>query len=143
MLGAMMLARALESALLARADCGFQLLSSGQEAVAVGVAAALLPHDQLLCSGRAIAPALARGLDPRGRHGRVESGVPRGPVWAAAGEDIYLSLPLVFSAPMPWSLATSASRPALLWRCRRAATEALQCACLATGRAEQAPSTKP
>jgi len=64
MLGAMMLARTLESALLARADCGFQLLSAGQEAVAVGLAAALLPHDQLLCSGRAIAPALARGLDP-------------------------------------------------------------------------------
>jgi pyruvate dehydrogenase E1 component alpha subunit len=63
-LATMMLARALESALVARADCGFQLLSSGQEAVAVGLAAALLPHDQLLCSGRAIAPALARGLDP-------------------------------------------------------------------------------
>jgi len=63
-LAAMMFARALESALLTRADCGFQLLSSGQEAVAVGLAAALLPHDQLLCSGRSIAPALARGLDP-------------------------------------------------------------------------------
>lgn len=63
-LAAMMLARAFEAALLNRADCGFQLLSSGQEAVAVGLAAALLPRDQLLCSGRSIAPALARGLDP-------------------------------------------------------------------------------
>jgi pyruvate dehydrogenase E1 component alpha subunit len=63
-LAAMILARELESALSKRADCGFQLLSSGQEAVAVGVAAALLAHDQLLCSGRSIAPALARGLDP-------------------------------------------------------------------------------
>jgi TPP-dependent pyruvate/acetoin dehydrogenase alpha subunit len=56
--------RAFESALAARADRGFQLLSAGQEAVAVGLAAALLPQDQLLCSGRSIAHALARGLDP-------------------------------------------------------------------------------
>ena len=63
-LAAMILARDLELALSRRPDCGFQLLSSGQEAVAVGVAAALLPQDQLLCSGRSIAPALARGLDP-------------------------------------------------------------------------------
>ena len=63
-LAAMLLARELESALSTRVDCGFQLLSSGQEAVAVGVAAALQAQDQLLCSGRSIAPALARGLDP-------------------------------------------------------------------------------
>lgn len=63
-LEAMLLARQLEAVLLQRPDCGFQLLSGGQEAVAVGVAAALLPQDQLLCSGRSIAPALARGLDP-------------------------------------------------------------------------------
>jgi pyruvate dehydrogenase E1 component alpha subunit len=63
-LQAMLLARELEAVLLQRPDCGFQLLSAGQEAVAVGVAAALLPQDQLLCSGRSIAPALARGLDP-------------------------------------------------------------------------------
>jgi len=63
-LAAMMLVRELEAALSMRADCGFQLLSSGQEAVAVGVAAAMLAQDQLLCSGRSIAPALARGLDP-------------------------------------------------------------------------------
>ena len=45
-------------------DHGFQLLSSGQEAVAVGVCAALTPDDQLLSSGRSIAPALARGVEP-------------------------------------------------------------------------------
>jgi len=57
--------RAFEEALMRRPDHGFQLLSSGQEAVAVGVCAALAPADQLLASGRSIAPALARGLDPR------------------------------------------------------------------------------
>jgi pyruvate dehydrogenase E1 component alpha subunit len=43
---------------------GFQLLSSGEEAVAVGLCAALTNEDQLLSSGRSIGPALARGLDP-------------------------------------------------------------------------------
>lgn len=60
----MMLIRRFEEALLARNDRGFQLLSSGEEAVAVGVCAALGSQDQLLCSGRSIGPALARGLDP-------------------------------------------------------------------------------
>lgn len=64
LLRAMMLIRAFEAALSARADRGFQLLSSGEEAVAVGLCAALEPQDALLSSGRAIAPALARGLDP-------------------------------------------------------------------------------
>lgn len=64
MLRRMMLIRSFESALVARPDHGFQLLSSGEEAVAVGLCAAMLPDDQLLCSGRAIGPALARGLDP-------------------------------------------------------------------------------
>ena len=63
-LRAMLLIRAFERRLMARPDHGFQLFSSGEEAVAVGVAAALKPDDQLLCSGRAIGPALARGLDP-------------------------------------------------------------------------------
>jgi len=58
-----MLIRAFEAALAARSDHGFQLFSSGQEATAVGVCAALEPGDALLSSGRAIAPALARGLD--------------------------------------------------------------------------------
>ncbi|HEY3798151.1 MAG TPA: thiamine pyrophosphate-dependent dehydrogenase E1 component subunit alpha [Caulobacteraceae bacterium] len=64
LLRAMKLIRAFEAALMARPDHGFQLLSSGQEAVSVGVCAALSEGDRLLCSGRAIAPALARGLDP-------------------------------------------------------------------------------
>src|SRR6202000_2363616 len=41
-----------------------QLYSSGEEAVAVGLCAAMEPADQLLSSGRSIGPALARGLDP-------------------------------------------------------------------------------
>jgi TPP-dependent pyruvate/acetoin dehydrogenase alpha subunit len=65
LLRAMCLIRSFEAALMARPDRGFQLFSSGQEAVAVGVCAALTTHDQLLCSGRSIGPALARGLDPR------------------------------------------------------------------------------
>jgi TPP-dependent pyruvate/acetoin dehydrogenase alpha subunit len=64
LLRAMMLIRSFEAALIGRPDHGFQLLSSGEEAVAVGLCAALGPDDQLLSSGRAIGPALARGLDP-------------------------------------------------------------------------------
>ena len=60
----MMLIRSFEAALVARPDHGFQLLSSGEEAVAVGVCAAMSRDDQLLCSGRAIGPALACGLEP-------------------------------------------------------------------------------
>jgi len=59
----MMTIRAFEAALMARPDHGFQLLSTGEEAVAVGLCAALGPDDQLLTSGRSIGPALARGLD--------------------------------------------------------------------------------
>lgn len=59
----MMLIRRFEERLMERADHGFQLLSSGEEAVAVGICAALSPADQLLCSGRSIGPALARGID--------------------------------------------------------------------------------
>ena len=58
----MMLIRAFERTLLARPDHGFQLLSSGEEAVAVGVAAALAPQDRVLSSGRSIGPALAQGV---------------------------------------------------------------------------------
>ena len=61
LLRAMMLIRAFEAALAARPDRGFQLLSSGEEAVAVGLCAALGPDDLLLSSGRSIGPALARG----------------------------------------------------------------------------------
>ena len=81
MLGAMMRIRAFEEALARRPDHGFQLLSAGEEAVAVGLCAALAPEDQLLTGGRSIAPALARGVDPSalmaellGRTGGVNRG---------------------------------------------------------------------
>jgi pyruvate dehydrogenase E1 component alpha subunit len=64
MLKTMMLIRAFETALAARRDHGFQLLSTGEEGVAAGLCSALQPEDQLLTGGRAIGPALARGLDP-------------------------------------------------------------------------------
>ncbi|SFK35349.1 thiamine pyrophosphate-dependent dehydrogenase E1 component subunit alpha [Methylocapsa palsarum] len=64
LLRSMMLIRAFEAALLRNPGHGFQLLSSGEEAVAVGLCAALTADDQLLTSGRSIGPALARGLDP-------------------------------------------------------------------------------
>lgn len=65
LLRSMLRIRAFEEALARRPDHGFQLFSMGQEAVAVGVCAALAPDDQLLTSGRSIAAALARGLDPQ------------------------------------------------------------------------------
>ena len=64
MLGEMMLIRAFETALARRPDHGFQLLSAGEEAVAVGLCDALGPTDQLLTGGRSIGAALARGVDP-------------------------------------------------------------------------------
>src|SRR5258707_15344534 len=64
MLRMMMLIRAFEEALAAKKDHGFQLLSSGEEAVAVGLCSALRRDDQLLTGGRSIGPALARGVDP-------------------------------------------------------------------------------
>jgi pyruvate dehydrogenase E1 component alpha subunit len=64
LLRGMMLIRAFETALAGRRDHGFQLLSSGEEAVAVGLCSALDPQDQLLTGGRSIGPALARGVDP-------------------------------------------------------------------------------
>ncbi len=64
LLEAMVRIRAFETTLSKRKDHGFQLLSSGEEAVAVGLCSALGPHDQLLTGGRAIGPALACGIDP-------------------------------------------------------------------------------
>jgi TPP-dependent pyruvate/acetoin dehydrogenase alpha subunit len=64
LLASMLAIRAFEDVLARYPDAGFQLYSSGEEAVAVGVCAALRKHDQLLSSGRSIGPALARGLDP-------------------------------------------------------------------------------
>jgi TPP-dependent pyruvate/acetoin dehydrogenase alpha subunit len=65
MLRAMTRIRAFETALAKRADHGFQLLSSGEEAVAVGLSSVLGVRDQLLTGGRSIGPAIARGVDPR------------------------------------------------------------------------------
>jgi TPP-dependent pyruvate/acetoin dehydrogenase alpha subunit len=65
-LRAMRLLRAFEAALLRQPKPGFQLLSRGEEAVSVGICAALGPHDPFLCSGRSIGPALARGVPPGG-----------------------------------------------------------------------------
>lgn len=59
-----MLIRAFEEALVRRRDHGFQLLSNGEEAVAVGICAGLQRDDSLLTSGRSIGFALARGVDP-------------------------------------------------------------------------------
>jgi len=64
MLRRMKLIRAFEAGLAARPDRGFQLLSAGEEAVAVGLCAALGAEDQLLTGGRSIGFALARGLAP-------------------------------------------------------------------------------
>lgn len=63
-LRSMMLIRAFETALAERRDHGFQLLSTGEEAVAVGLCSALAEKDLLLTGGRSIGPALARGVDP-------------------------------------------------------------------------------
>jgi TPP-dependent pyruvate/acetoin dehydrogenase alpha subunit len=60
----MLLIRVFEEALAKRRDHGFQLLSTGEEAVAVGLCSALQAKDQLLTGGRSIGPALARGVDP-------------------------------------------------------------------------------
>jgi TPP-dependent pyruvate/acetoin dehydrogenase alpha subunit len=60
----MMLIRAFETALAKLPDHGFQLLSAGEEAVAVGISKALTSKDQLLSGGRSIGPALALGADP-------------------------------------------------------------------------------
>ena len=59
-----MLIRAFETALARRRDHGFQLLSTGEEAVAVGICSALQQGDHLLTGGRSIGFALARGVEP-------------------------------------------------------------------------------
>jgi pyruvate dehydrogenase E1 component alpha subunit len=61
----MMLIRAFETALAKRRDHGFQLLSTGEEAVAVGISSVLRKGDHLLTGGRSIGLALACGMDPR------------------------------------------------------------------------------
>ena len=53
----MVLIRAFEEHLLTLPQPGFQLLSTGEEAVAVGTCAPLGEGDQLLTSGRSVGPA--------------------------------------------------------------------------------------
>ena len=62
----MVRARRFEAALLQQPKPGFQLLSRGEEAVAVGLCAALRVTDSLLCGGRSIALALSRGVPAGG-----------------------------------------------------------------------------
>jgi TPP-dependent pyruvate/acetoin dehydrogenase alpha subunit len=65
-LESLLLLRAFEAALLRQPKPGFQLLSRGEEAIAVGICSALTPLDPLLCSGRSIGMALARGVGAAG-----------------------------------------------------------------------------
>jgi TPP-dependent pyruvate/acetoin dehydrogenase alpha subunit len=65
-LRAMTRLREFEAALLRQAKPGFQLLSRGEEAIAVGICTALRHSDPLLCSGRSIGIALARGVPAGG-----------------------------------------------------------------------------
>jgi len=99
-LRSMLLLRRFETALLRQPRPGFQLLSRGEEAIAVGVCAALERTDPLLCSGRSIGPALARGVPPggllaeligkdggpnRGRAGRAHVSMPSVGLFGAHG----------------------------------------------------------
>jgi TPP-dependent pyruvate/acetoin dehydrogenase alpha subunit len=96
----MLLLRSFEAALLRQPKPGFQLLSRGEEAVAVGVCASLQRTDPLLCSGRSIALAVARGVPAggmlaeligkdggpnRGRAGRAHVSMPAVGLYGAHG----------------------------------------------------------
>jgi pyruvate dehydrogenase E1 component alpha subunit len=99
-LRALLTLRQFEYALLRQPKPGFQLLSRGQEAVAVGVCAELKITDPLLCSGRSIGVALARGVPAggllaeligkdggpnRGRAGRAHVSMPSVGLFGAHG----------------------------------------------------------
>jgi len=99
-MGALLRLRAFEQALLRQPKPGFQLLSRGHEAIAVGVCASLKPTDPLLCSGRSIAVAQARGVPAggllaeligkdggpnRGRAGRAHVSMPSVGLFGAHG----------------------------------------------------------
>jgi len=92
--------RVFEQALLRQPKPGFQLLSRGQEATAVGVCTVLAASDPLLCSGRSIGIALARGVPAggllaeligkdggpnRGRAGRAHVSMPSVGLYGAHG----------------------------------------------------------
>jgi pyruvate dehydrogenase E1 component alpha subunit len=89
----MRMLRAFEAALLRQPKPGFQLLSRGEEGVAVGVCAALEAQDPLLCSGRSIGPALARGVPPGGLLAELV-GKDGGPNRGRAGRG-HLSMPSI------------------------------------------------
>jgi TPP-dependent pyruvate/acetoin dehydrogenase alpha subunit len=99
-LKSMLQLRSFESALMRQPKPGFQLLSRGEEAIAVGICAALDRTDALLCSGRSIAIALARGVPTggllaeligkdggpnRGRAGRAHVSMPSVGLFGAHG----------------------------------------------------------
>jgi TPP-dependent pyruvate/acetoin dehydrogenase alpha subunit len=96
----MMRLRSFEAALLRQPKPGFQLLSRGEEAVAVGICSVMETTDPLLCSGRSIGIALARGVPAgallaelvgkdggpnRGRAGRAHVSMPSIGLWGAHG----------------------------------------------------------
>ena len=134
MLRSMMLIRAFEQALARRNDHGFQLLSSGEEAVAVGLCSALTGKDQLLTGGRSIGPALARGLAPDRVMAELlgrSSGTNRGKGGQGSSRR---SRRQDFSAPMRSSAAISALPWALRYPCRCRQAMGLSRSCSATGR---------
>lgn len=92
--------RNFEATLLRQPKPGFQLLSRGEEAVAVGVCTVMKRTDPLLCSGRSIGMALARGVPAggllaelvgkdggpnHGRAGRAHISMPAVGLWGAHG----------------------------------------------------------
>jgi TPP-dependent pyruvate/acetoin dehydrogenase alpha subunit len=92
-LRAMLLLRSFESALLRQPKPGFQLLSRGEEAIAVGICTALERTDPLLCSGRSIGIALARGVPAGGLLAEL-AGKDGGPNKGRAGR-AHVSMPSV------------------------------------------------
>ncbi|HEY5264551.1 MAG TPA: thiamine pyrophosphate-dependent enzyme, partial [Steroidobacteraceae bacterium] len=90
---ALLLLREFEAALLRQPKPGFQLLSRGEEAIAVGVCTALERTDPLLCSGRSIAVALARGM-PAGALLAELAGKEGGPNRGRAGR-AHVSMPAI------------------------------------------------
>jgi TPP-dependent pyruvate/acetoin dehydrogenase alpha subunit len=92
-LRAMLLLRSFESALLRQPKPGFQLLSRGEEAIAVGICTALEHTDPLLCSGRSIGIALARGVPAGGLLAEL-AGKDGGPNKGRAGR-AHISMPSV------------------------------------------------
>lgn len=92
--------REFEATLLRQPKPGFQLLSRGEEAIAVGICTSLARSDPLLCSGRSIGMALARGVPAggllaelvgkdggpnRGRAGRAHVSMPSVGLYGAHG----------------------------------------------------------